>query len=91
MDPCPLCDEKPRVEREEVSPRKTVYHLRPCCPEVRSLLTEQRRRRGTFYLPEQADKGPASKYIEPFESRPQAVGAWNRALEEYRKRQRGEQ
>lgn len=84
--PLPLCDKRPRVEREQVSSRKTVYHLRPCCPEVRRLLTEQRRRRGTFYFPEEAKEGPASKKIEPFQTRQQAVAAWNRAVDEYRDR-----
>jgi len=71
------------VEREQASARKTVYHLRPCCPEVRRLLTEQRPRRGTFYFATEAQKGPASKYIEPFETKQQAVAAWNRAVDEY--------
>lgn len=83
LAPCPICGETPRVEREKVSPRKTVYHLHPCCPEVRHLLTAQRRRRGTFYFSTEAQEGPASKYIEPFKTRQQAVATWNTAADEY--------
>lgn len=86
LKPCPLCAEAPCVEREEARPRKTVYHLRPCCPAVRRLLTEQRRRTGTFDFPSEAQEGPASKSIEPFETKQQAVEEWNKAVDKFRSR-----
>lgn len=77
FEPCIFCRQEPMVERRTVG-RRSQYHLEPCCPDVRDLLTKELPHRGQFYLDK--TQGPASRHIAPDRSRAKVINSWNELM-----------